>query len=385
MCVIRLARAMKKQISRKPFYFVLIVVVMASVFLSPYSLRSTSVAHAATVDELRAQANALQAQIDANNAEAKRLAGEADTLKNKIAEFDIQIASIETQINLITNKLQQLDIDLANAQKELDRQKELLKASITALYKKGGASTVELLVGSDSFSQFVNSQTYLERLKSGIQESTEKVIELKQKIQAQQAEQKDLLEQQQDAKATAANARAERQTLLERTQGEEARYKAVAADIQKQQSALLAEIVARSRVITNVGTGSYPWAGYREGNWTHAGSCNYADDGDPWGYCYRQCVSYVAWKLYATGREAPVGYGNAADWMWRTPLSKRGYTPRVGAVAVWGGWEGHVAYVEEVYSNGQIRISEYNAVPALQGRYSQRVMGAGDPDMYLYF
>jgi surface antigen len=66
-------------------------------------------------------------------------------------------------------------------------------------------------------------------------------------------------------------------------------------------------------------------------------------------------------------------------------VSQRGSTPKVGSVAVWGGWEGHVAYVEEVYSNGTIRVSEYNAVPSLQGRYSQRVMSANDPDMFLYF
>lgn len=377
---------MKKQIRvKKSFYFVLVAVVTSAVFVAPYSFRQPQTAQAESIDSLRAKANELQAQIDANNAEAKRLAGEADSLKKTIAEYDNQLAGIEAQISLITIKIQQLDEDLKKAQSELDRQKELLKASITALYKKGGASTVELLVGSDSFSAFINDQTYLERLKTGIQDSAEKVIALKQQIQAQQVEQKDLLAQQEEAKKAAANARAERQAILDKTQGEEARYKAVAADIAKQQQALLAEIVARSRVLTNVGTGAYPWANYREGSWTHAGSCTYGDDIDNWGYCYRQCVSYVAWKLYATGREVPGWYGNAADWMWRTPLSKRGYEARVGAVAVWGGWEGHVAYVEEVYSNGQIRVSEYNAVPALQGRYSQRVMSSGDPDMYLYF
>lgn len=377
---------MKKQIRvKKSFYFVLIAVVVSAVFVAPFSFRHPQAVQAESIDSLRARANELQAQIDANNAEARRLAGEADSLKKTIAAYDNQLAGIEAQISLITVKIQQLDEDLRNAQAELDRQKELLKASITALYKKGGASTVELLVGSDSFSAFINDQTYLERLKTGIQDSAEKVIALKQQIQAQQVEQKDLLAQQEEAKKAAANARAERQAILDKTQGEEARYKAVAADIAKQQQALLAEIVARSRVLTNVGTGAYPWANYREGSWTHAGSCGYGDDIDNWGYCYRQCVSYVAWKLYATGRDVPSRYGNAADWMWRTPLSKRGYEPRVGAVAVWGGWEGHVAYVEEVYSNGQIRVSEYNAVPALQGRYSQRVMSSGDPDMFLYF
>jgi surface antigen len=375
---------MKKQkIIKKPVMFIVSAVVIVSVVLIPFMAQKDT--KALSIDELRAQANALQTQIDANNAQASKLSSEADSLKKKIAEYDLQISQIDAQIQLITNKLQQLDFELNKAQKELDRQKEMLKASITALYKKGGASTVELLVGSDSFSQFINDQTYLEKLKNGIQTSAEKVIKLKQQIQAQQEEQKTLLRQQQDAKRTAANARAERENLLAQTEGQEQNYRNVSQELQKKQAQLLAEIVSRSRVITNVGTGSYPWAGYREGSWNHWDSCGYGDDIDPWGYCYRQCVSYVAWKLYSTGRSAPSYYGNAADWMWRTPVGQRGYTPRVGAVAVWGGYWGHVAYVEEVYSNGQIRVSEYNAVPSLQGRYSQRVMSASDPSMYLYF
>jgi surface antigen len=347
--------------------------------------RTNSTTSAATIDELRAQANALQAQIDANNTEAEKLAQEADSLKKRIAEYDLQINQIDTQINLITVKLQQLDQELAKAQKDLDYQKDLLKASLTELYKRGGASTVELLIGSDSFSQFISNQTYLDKLKSGIQTSAEAVIALKQQIQAQQKEQEELLRQQEDSRRSVASARSERQSLLASTQGRENGYRQVSAELVEKQKELLAQIVAQSRVITNVGTGSYPWANYREGSWNHWDSCGYGDDIDPWGYCYRQCVSYVAWKLYATGHNPPSYYGNAADWMWRTPVNQRGYTPQVGAVAVWGGYWGHVAYVEEVYGNGEIRISEYNAVPALQGRYSQRVLSADNPSMYLYF
>lgn len=379
---------MKKQkLTKRLVILTLLVVIAASAFIVPATINKSTV-KAATIDELRAQADALQAQIDANNAEADRFAGEANTLQNKIAEYDWQINQINTQIQLITVKLQQLDQELDQAQKDLDKQKLLLKAALQALYKKGGASTVELLVASDSFSQFIDDQTYLERLKASIQESAEKVIELKQQIQAQQEEQKALLKQQQDAKTTVEVARAERAAVLAQVQGQEANYRAISADLQAQQQALINEIVARSWVLTNVGTGSYPWASYREGTWNHWDSCYYPDDGDPWGYCFRQCVSYVAWKLYATGKVPPSNYGNAADWMWRTPPSQRGYTPQVGAVAVWGGYWGHVAYVESVFQeNGStmIIVSEYNAVPSLQGMYSQRKMYASDPTMYLYF
>ena len=66
--------------------------------------------------------------------------------------------------------------------------------------------------------------------------------------------------------------------------------------------------------------------------------------------------------------------GNARNW----PGSARalgiptGTAPRVGAAAVWtGGYYGHVGFVEEIYGDGSVRISEYNYVQ--DGRYDERL------------
>lgn len=348
---------------------------------------STRHTAAESVEQLRARSAQLQQEINASNAQASQLAQQGNSLKNAIAALDVQISQATTQIQLTTTKINQLQLELENAQKELDRQKSLLKANMRALYKRGDASSVELIVGSDSFSQYIDEQEYLERLKMGIQDSTEKVIALKQQIASQQEEQKSLKKQQEAQRELVQKAKNDQAVLLAETQGQETKYRERTAELQKQQGALLAQIVARSTVITGVGTGSYPWANYREGSWTHGGSCNYGNDIDPWGYCYRQCVSFAAWRLYSAGKTPPRNYGNAENWdnVARARGIPTGSSPQVGAIAVWNGYEGHVAYVEEVMGNGKVRISEYNAVPALQGRYSQRIISAGDPAAYIYF
>ncbi len=375
----------KKQIVKVSFVPILVGVLLFGFMGAPFL--STGRSAAQSVQELRNRAAALQQEINASNAQASQLAQQGDTLKNAIASLDVQINQATTQIQLTSTKIKQLQVELDNAQKELDRQKGLLKANMRALYKRGDASSVELIVGSDSFSQYIDEQEYLERLKLGIQESTTKVIALKQQIASQQEEQKNLKKQQEAQRGLIQKAKAEQAAILAETQGQEARYRERSSQLQKQQANLLAQIVSRSTVISGVGTGSYPWASYREGSWTHGGSCNYGDDIDPWGYCYRQCVSFAAWRLYSTGKTPPKNYGNAENWddAARARGIPTGKTPQVGAIAVWNGYEGHVAYVEEVLGGGKVRISEYNAVPALQGRYSQRIINAGDPAAYIYF
>ncbi len=94
---------------------------------------------------------------------------------------------------------------------------------------------------------------------------------------------------------------------------------------------------------------------------------------DEWGYYFRNCTSYVAWKLSTLGvpPEKIKGLGNAKFWF--DNAKKRGIptgsTAAVGAVAVsTTGKYGHVAFVEAVHGDGTITVSEYNVGVAGNGR-----------------
>jgi surface antigen len=376
-------------------YTKIILIAAAILFaVSGVAVYANQAAKAETTDELRARAQALESQIQKNNEAAAALATEADSLKRKIGELDAQIGGVNAQIELTTVKLQELEIKLNEAQKELERQKELLRASVVALYKKTGASEVELLVGSDSFTSYFNEQTYLERLKAGVQESTEKVIALKQQIQAQKEEQKTLLDQQKAQKASLASAKAERQQILADTQGKEAAYRDRTKSLVAEQRKIFEELLLRSRVVTSVGSGGYPWSsavctatGNLNGDcWDYEWIYN-GGRLDPWGYYYRNCTSYVAWRVASTGKDMYRQMGNGGQWVnsARAKGIPTGNSPRVGAAAVFSiGYYGHVAYVEEVLDGGsKIRISEYNFVQ--DGIYSERIMSASIPSGYVYF
>jgi surface antigen len=95
----------------------------------------------------------------------------------------------------------------------------------------------------------------------------------------------------------------------------------------------------------------------------------------------RQCVSYTAWKVHASGRNMPYwgGFGNAKQWDDNAiaagiPVDRN---PQVGDVAVSNrGYYGHVMYVEAVHGDGTISISQYNA--SWDGTYSEARIPIGD-------
>ena len=121
----------------------------------------------------------------------------------------------------------------------------------------------------------------------------------------------------------------------------------------------------------NADTGGYPWAAATcqtstqsyngvaycpNDNWVYNGGLY-----DTWGYNYRNCTSWVAWRLSTNnGYTMPRAIGDASAW--GGYFSSHGVavnsTPAVGAIA-WESGGDHVAYVEAV-SGSSVTISEYN-------------------------
>lgn len=110
---------------------------------------------------------------------------------------------------------------------------------------------------------------------------------------------------------------------------------------------------------------------------------------DPWGYEYRNCTSYVAWRLSKDGRSHFSELGDAGDWpaAARTRAAAgvtRNHVASHGAAAVWVATN-HVAYVES--TKGHVTVSDYNARGT--GRYwAPHPVTAYDgkrPDWYIHF
>jgi surface antigen len=366
-----------KNIGKKIVLTTVASVVGLTLAVAPIITLKNGNAEAVTLAQLREQASALNAQIAQSNQAAADLAAQGETLKARISEFDAQISKTDAQIQLVKNKLAQLEIELNNAQKELDRQKVLLKASIKELYKKNDASSVELLVSINSFNDYFNNKAYLNKLKANIQESTEKVIALKQQIQSQKDEQAKLLKQEQESRAVLAQARSEKDQLLAETQGQEANYRNQVNSLKQQQNQVMAAIAAKmaasGTVITaGSGNGGYP------AKWANAPQDALIDS---WGMYNRECVSYTAFKVWQSGRYMPYwgGRGNANQWPGNARAA--GFEvdrhPQPGDVAItYNGYYGHAMFVEAV--NGRmVTVSQYNYIINGQwGMYSEMTLNA---------
>lgn len=184
--------------------------------------------------DLRSETQRLEAEIAANEAVLKDLRSQALTLSNKLRELSLQIADANNQISLTTVEIESLTIQLDQAVVELNRQKGILAESLKTLYIEGSVSTMDLLLASEDFSDFVNQQEYLSQLKMSVQESTQQVQLLKESIEQKKTDQENLLTKQQSYRDELQSKRNEQGYLLNETKGNEQAYQAKVADLKKQ-------------------------------------------------------------------------------------------------------------------------------------------------------
>ena len=206
----------RKKITKKIILSSFAIVITVTALLLPPNFSSAS-----KLSDLRAQNANVVAAINESNQKLEGLTNTSNTLKGQIAFMNAQIAGIQSQIGATKDKIATLQVGLDQAQENLDKQKIVLQASVNTLYKNAGASTVELLIGSDSFTKFVDSQTYLQNLKDGITGSVQKIIALKAQIQSQQDDQKNLLNQQTAQQQQLQTSQNQVASLLATTQGQE--------------------------------------------------------------------------------------------------------------------------------------------------------------------
>lgn len=323
----------------------------------------------ALADTFDDQINALQNEVSQYQQEAGRLRAEANTLQNAIAALNAQQQALQKQIDANQVKAEQLQDSIVKTQERIVNQKQALGQNLRAMYLENSITPLEMIASSQSIGDFIDKQEYRNKIRDQVQKSLKEIKDLKLSLEKQKADVEQVLADQKAIRKTLDAQEAEKNKLLADTQGQEEAYKQLTAqkgdeieNLRAQQRALNAQFFGGGA------GGGPPCGGGYPGMW-----CNIPMDSvvDNWGMYNRECVSYTAYRVAASGRYMPYGLGNAN--MWDDGARARGISvdskPKVGDVAIANaGYYGHAMYVEAVHGNGTILVSQYNV--GWDGTYS---------------
>lgn len=197
---------------------------------------------AATEIELRNETDNLEDQIADNEAIVVELEKEVDSLKVKLASLNKEIEIAGQKIELTDKKIESLTLELKRTEQELQRQLNVLDETLITLYIEGDVSTIELVFSSDNFGQFFQEQQYLESLKVSVQDSADKVADLKTQLEKEKKQQETLQAEQKANKINLSERRDEQRSILERTEGQEAAYQELVGELESALAAAQKEL-----------------------------------------------------------------------------------------------------------------------------------------------
>lgn len=301
-----------------------------------YTKKAESVSE--VVNQLGAEINTLNAQIAANEAKITELNAEIDANEKKLAE--IQAALAEMLINMHFNE---------------------------------DSQPITILAGSKTISDYAEKQAREDVAKQEIAAASERVKEIKEKLNAQKDDAEKALATVTDSKKLVAAKRADQQTLM-------AQYEKSADDASALASYWEEQVKALAWVppSNSTGNGTRSWSA----NNTYPYRYNCPQDNvrySAYGGAVCQCTSYASYKALEKWGISNTWGGNAYNYVnasgYYVPKTGiRTYvdrTPAANTIAVQtGGLYGHVMWVESVNADGSVNVTEYNVSWASIGCYA---------------
>lgn len=332
-------------------------------------------------DRYQDQINNLNNDSASKQGSLNQLGAQASSLQDAISKLRAEIANLQSQISANETKRAEVVVKITQAESDLAKQRSYLADSLKAMYVDGSISSLEMLASSQDINHFVDQEEYQNSVQGQIKRTLDTIKELKIKLDSDRTTLERMIADLSAMRARVSSQQAEQARLLSLNQQQQneldAQIKANGDKVRDLQIQQAAENLRLFGMTAGTGAncgGGYP--GSAPSPWGGMWGCNYPIDNtiDNWGMYNRECVSYTAFKVAASGRYMPSwgGRGNANQWddnarAMGIPVDR---SPRRGDVAVSNsGYYGHVMYVESVGSDGSIYVSDYNQ--QFDGKYRE--------------
>lgn len=215
------------------------------------------------MDKLNADKAANQQKLDAINQQIKQYQQQiaqtqkaSSSLKNEIFIYDKQIASTELEIQARQTQIEDTNLQIGELEKliqqkmlDIETNKQILGQLIVELNESDSNYWLKAVLGSNSFSAFMDQVQYTKSFQDKVYELLQKIKDLKAQLEASQnnlkiqlANLEELKNQLQITQEALTTQRNQKQALLNQTRGLEQNFQKLLATSKKQEEDVQQEI-----------------------------------------------------------------------------------------------------------------------------------------------
>ena len=244
----------------------LIIVFAFSILLFSFSLAQTPEQERETLEQelktLEEKISQYEKNIQGVQKEKKTLQNQITILQNKIKSLNLQISQGNLMIKSLGTQIQTTEGEIEKTKSQIDQTRLKLKEALRVLYQESQKGDLEILLGSDTLSDFFSHLANLETLNSKVSQSLSSIESLKTYLENE----KNNLDKEKDdlqkivgvqllQKQAGLNSKKQQEVILEETKGKETLYQQYLEETQKK----AAEI--RSRIFELIGVAQAPTFG----------------------------------------------------------------------------------------------------------------------------
>jgi len=172
------------------------------------------------LNQIAAEKKSVQANMELIDQQVRNVEEQISIIDQQIADADAEIALLENEIEQKEVEIAIKEQDIKVKQDEYDAQFLLFQERLVAQYKAGTATSLELLLGAESFSAYLENSEYLKRVANQDRNNMnslllikEQIEEDKQQIENEKADIEDHKATVEQTKAAAESKRQDQQVL----------------------------------------------------------------------------------------------------------------------------------------------------------------------------
>lgn len=197
-----------------------------------------------------------QAQVDTYRAQGRTLGSEVGRLNATIATLNSQIKALTVNMTLLDQKIGRTQTEISATEGSLTQNQAVLEDLIRKTYRMDQTSVIAMMLKNGQLSDFVTDVDSIKALQGSVKETIGTITTLRGQLQEHKVSLADARvdamtakEYQDLQKLRASQVASEKKSLLQQTQGQEAKYQALLKDTQVKAAAI------RTRLFTLLGGG----------------------------------------------------------------------------------------------------------------------------------
>ena len=204
------------------------------------------------ISRLRQQQKEQQAEINKLKSDASKQEQLKSAIEKKISLVQQEIDACNRQISDINSRIAANKAEIAQKNQEIDNNKLAFKKRLRAIYMSNSGSNVQVLLGADDFSQFLELSQLTSSVSARDKLMIEEIVAAVKALEEKQAENNKLLEEQMTVKNNITQKQQELKSQSTEIQSVITRLKSDQNDVQKEKNATDAELKAKQQELNSI-------------------------------------------------------------------------------------------------------------------------------------